>query len=119
MAFVRVASLGAVRSRQARGRGVCVVVEGIEIGLFGVGADVHAMENTCPHADAPLSEGDIEGPVVTCPLHAWQLDVRTGLRPSDPDGFPLACFAVRVRGDDVEVDLDRVLNRRPRRGGAG
>ena len=38
------------------GRGLCVKVDGIDIGLFRVGDDIYAMENRCPHADDPLSE---------------------------------------------------------------
>jgi nitrite reductase/ring-hydroxylating ferredoxin subunit len=111
--FVRVASVEALRAR--RGRGLCVRFGRIDIGLFAVGTRIYAMENRCPHADAPLSDGELEGTVVTCPLHGWRIDVTTGRRPEDGDGFPLPCFAARVTGDDIEIDIDQELNaRRPR-----
>jgi len=87
----------------------------IEIGLFRVGDRIHAMENRCPHAGDPLSEGMLEGSVVVCRAHGWDFDVRTGFRPGNDDGFPIPCFAVQVVGDEVEVDLEQPLNL-PRRG---
>lgn len=93
------------------GRGLHVEIDGIEIGLFRVGDAVYAMENRCPHRDARLSEGELRGCVVVCPAHGWDFDVRTGFKPSDPDGFPIPCFAVRIVGREVWVDLEHVINR--------
>jgi len=97
------------------GRGLCVRVAGIDVGLFRADGRIYAMENRCPHAGLPLSEGRLTGPIVTCRGHDWDYDVRTGHRPDDPDGFPIPCFPVEVDGDDVRVDLDAPLNLRRRR----
>ena len=96
-------------------RGVCVRVDDIDVGLFRVDGEIHALENRCPHAGDPLSEGSLDGAILTCAAHGWCFDVRTGFRPQDPDGFPIPRFAVRVTGGDVEIDLEEVLNRPPRR----
>ena len=101
MAYRKVAKLDDV----PHGRGLCVQVDGIDIGLFRVGDEIHAMENRCPHADDPLSEGSLEGAIITCPSHGWQFDVRTGFRPEDADGFPIPRFKVRLVGDEIEIDL--------------
>lgn len=108
MAFERVAAVSDLRE----GRGLCVQIDGIDVGLFRVGDRVYAMENRCPHAGDPLSEGVLEGCVVTCPAHGWQIDVRTGFRPEDADGFPLPCFSVKVDRDEIFVDLKSPTNRR-------
>jgi nitrite reductase (NADH) small subunit len=55
-----------------------------EIALFNVGGTVYALDNMCPHRGGPLGEGDLQGFVVFCPLHAWQFDVRTGQCPTNP-----------------------------------
>ena len=104
----RVASVADIPS----GRGLCVTIDGIDVGLFKVGDQVYAMENRCPHQGDPLSAGDLEGTVIVCAAHGWAFDVRTGFRPDDADGFPIPCFAVRVENGDVWVDLDHSTNRR-------
>lgn len=106
MSFRRVAHVCDVPER----RGLCVQVDGIEVGLFRVGEAIHAMENRCPHAGHPLSEGELEGTVVVCGLHGWEFDVTTGFRPGNEDGFPNPCFAVRIEAGCVYVDISRSTN---------
>jgi nitrite reductase/ring-hydroxylating ferredoxin subunit len=96
------------------GRGLCVRADGIDVGLFRAEGRVWAMENRCPHQGMPLSEGLLDGPVVRCPAHGWEFDVRTGRRPVDPDGFPVPCFPVEVVGDEVRIDLEAPTNLRRR-----
>lgn len=99
------------------------MVDGVDVALFRVDGRIHAMENACPHAGDPLSEGVLDGCVVVCRAHGWDFDVRTGFKPGDPDGFPIPCFAVRCDGDEVWVDVEEVVNRlrprKPDRGRAG
>jgi len=40
--------------------------------------------------------------VVTCPLHGWEYDVRTGSNTINP-AARLSTFPVRIEGDDVLV----------------
>jgi nitrite reductase/ring-hydroxylating ferredoxin subunit len=39
---------------------------------------LYAMQDTCPHRGASLSAGPLEGGVVTCHLHFWSFDIRSG-----------------------------------------
>ncbi len=111
MAYRQVARLDDI----PHGRGLCVQISGIEVGLFRVDDEIHALENACPHNGDPLSEGVLEGAIVVCAAHGWEFDVRTGFRPQDADGFPIPRFAVRVADGWVEVDLDQPLQRSARR----
>ena len=117
MAFVRVGEASAL----APGAGLCVLVRGVEVGIFRVGDEFLALENACPHAGHRLSEGTVEGHVVTCTAHGWDFDLRTGFRPGDDDGFPIPRFPVRIEGGSLFIDLDAPLPvvRSPRRGGQG
>lgn len=110
MAFARVARVDEIPAD----RGLRVRLGDLEIGLFRVGDAVHAIENPCPHAGYPLSEGFFQGCVIVCPMHGWDFDVTTGFKPDDPDGFPIPCFAVRVDAGEVWVDVDDQVNRPPR-----
>ena len=68
--------------------GFCVTVEDQQIALFKISDDeVAAIGNICPHQGAPLADGfyDIDDCIVTCPLHAWDFDVRNGQRTNGPE----------------------------------
>ena len=54
------------------------LVQGREIFLAKVGDKYYAADNRCPHMGGKLSQGKLEGTVVTCPLHASQFDLRDG-----------------------------------------
>jgi len=86
----------------APGTGRLVEIDGKAIALFNVGGAFHAMEDTCLHAGGPLHEGALEGPIVTCPWHAWEFDVRSGRCDLNPK-VTLSCFDVRVRDGTVEI----------------
>ncbi|MHA6804593.1 bifunctional 3-phenylpropionate/cinnamic acid dioxygenase ferredoxin subunit [Salinifilum ghardaiensis] len=65
--------------------GESVRVEGdVAIAVFNVDGELHAIDDTCTHQDASLSDGWLEGCAVECPLHASCFDLRTGR----PDGPP-------------------------------
>ncbi|PTY00990.1 (2Fe-2S)-binding protein [Verrucomicrobia bacterium LW23] len=67
-------------SELAAGTGRRVLVQpGWEIGVFRTreGA-LHAIDNACPHAGAPLHNGPIVGGDVVCPLHLWSFSLTTG-----------------------------------------
>ena len=39
---------------------------------------VFAIEDLCKHMDEALSPGELQGTILTCPVHGWEYDVRTG-----------------------------------------
>jgi len=54
------------------------MVQGRKIVLAKIGPNYYAADNRCPHMGAGLSEGKLEGFVVTCPRHGSQFDLRDG-----------------------------------------
>jgi nitrite reductase/ring-hydroxylating ferredoxin subunit len=70
------------------------------VALFNVGGQFFAINHVCPHRGGPLAEGRLDDTVVTCPLHGWTFDVRTG-RPDHPGGHTVATYQVKV--DDTSV----------------
>ena len=88
----------------APGAAKTVEVNGKEVALFNVGGSFYAVDNTCKHRGGSLGEGELDGPVVTCPLHAWTYDVTTGECFDDP-ACSIDRFAVRIEDDDVLIEL--------------
>lgn len=37
-----------------------------------------AIDAVCPHRGGPLADGIVADSCVTCPLHGWRFDLRTG-----------------------------------------
>jgi nitrite reductase/ring-hydroxylating ferredoxin subunit len=98
--FVTVARVGEIPD----GRGRQVTVGERWVGLFHVGGRYYAVDNLCLHRGGPLSDGAIQGCVVTCPWHSWQYDLATGTLVQDPV-VGVTCHETRVVGDDVQVRL--------------
>jgi len=55
-----------------------VILEGREILLAKTGDNYYATDNRCPHRKGDLSQGKLEGTVVTCPVHGSQFDISNG-----------------------------------------
>lgn len=55
-----------------------VLAQGREILLARVSDKYYAADNRCPHLGGKLSQGKLEGTVVTCSLHGSQFDLRDG-----------------------------------------
>jgi len=99
--FVKVARLSEIPAETAR----CIEVEGRRIGLFNLGGVILAVDDTCPHAEASLSEGTISGNEVVCPLHYASFNLETGACTGPPADEDLATYPVRIEGDEIEIDL--------------
>ncbi len=82
-----------------------VEAEGRKIALFNSGGAYYAIDDTCTHRGGPLSEGELEGTVVTCPWHGATYDIATGnvLGPPAPEG--VSHYNVQVDGNDINVEL--------------
>lgn len=76
--------------------------------LVNIGGEVFAYENRCVHQAALLSEGSLQGHVLTCRLHEWQYDARSG-GGINPARIQLERYAVEIREDDVFVDVHQVV----------
>lgn len=70
-------------------------IDGVEIAVFNLNGEYHAIANYCIHAGGPLCEGDLVGRHtfdpssleweydpeernIACPWHGWLFDVETG-----------------------------------------
>ena len=100
MAFQKVATLDDLWSGEMRG----LVVEGKKVLLLHIDDTIHAYENACPHKRTPLSQGSLDGKVLTCATHQWEFNACTGTG-INPDSACLEAFAVKVENGDILVDV--------------
>jgi len=101
MAWTKVASTqelppGGAKQAQAGGRTLAV---------FNVDGTFYAIDDTCPHRGAPLSEGTLVGKEVICPWHAARFDVASGNHLCPPARSDVTSYKVQVVGDEVQVDV--------------
>jgi nitrite reductase (NADH) small subunit len=97
-----------------------VEADGREIGIVRWHGEVHALANLCTHQRGPLCRGTLSGrlaasepgelelredaPVLACPWHGWEFDVRTGKAIWD-ERFAVRTYAAAIEGDCVVVDV--------------
>ncbi len=80
-----------------------VEVEGERIALCNVDGEFRAVQDQCTHEHFPLSEGQLDGDVLTCSLHGARFDVETGEVLGLPADEPVKIYQVRVEGEDILV----------------
>jgi nitrite reductase/ring-hydroxylating ferredoxin subunit len=84
------------------GTALCTPTAAGEVAVFNVDGDLLAVEARCLHKGGRLADGMVSGGVVTCPLHWWRYDLRTGERLGAPD-LRLTRYPVRVTDGRIEV----------------
>ncbi len=78
----------------------------IEVALFNIAGEIHAVSNICPHQHSPvIHEGyvDVDACTVTCPLHNWAFDLRTG-RVMGGGLAALKTYQIRIEGETVLME---------------
>jgi nitrite reductase/ring-hydroxylating ferredoxin subunit len=120
MATYRVGKLSQLQDHQQ----FVTEVAGRSIGILRSNGELFALRNICPHQQGPLCEGalfpahkatvthdgtvteylDHENPVIACPRHGWEFDVRTGTCLADPHRR-VATYPVSIVGDDIIIEL--------------
>jgi 3-phenylpropionate/trans-cinnamate dioxygenase ferredoxin component len=88
------------------------IVAHVPVAVFNADGELFAIDDTCTHQDASLSEGWLEDCLIECPLHAASFDLRTGRPTGLPAKRPVRTYDVVVRDGVVYVDAQ------PREGGA-
>lgn len=79
-------------------------VESEEIIVSLVEDKFYAFSAICSHAYAEMINGDLDGHLVTCPLHFSEFDIRDGCPLDPPATEPLKTFDVLVEDNKVYVN---------------
>ena len=90
-----------------------------EVLVARVDDNYYVADNRCPHMSGRLSQGKLEGAVVTCPVHGSQFDLKDGkvVRWLKGEGFmakvgkalkppkKLTVYTVQVKDDQVMIEI--------------
>ena len=76
---------------------------GKQILLVNVDGNIYAIANMCTHRGGPLSDGTLEGKVVSCPWHGGQFDVTTGKVIGPPPEIDEQAYQVKIQGNDIII----------------
>ncbi|RZU31771.1 Rieske 2Fe-2S domain-containing protein [Blastococcus saxobsidens] len=80
----------------ADGEMIAVEHEGSVVAVAMLAGELHAFDDTCPHAGCSLTEGELEGHTVVCPCHMATFDVTTGEIVEGPAPSGIATWSVAV-----------------------
>lgn len=76
-----------------------------ELAVYRLGDEFFCTDDVCTHGLVSLSNGDVEGGQIFCPLHGGAFDIRTGAATELPCRVRLKTYRVEVVGDEIFADL--------------
>ena len=85
------------------GKPMKIVVDSTPVCLVKIKEEVFAVEDTCSHSEASLSEGELNGYRIECWLHGAEFDLRTGEAVVPPAVAPLKRFVVERNSDQLLI----------------
>lgn len=80
-----------------------VPVEGEPVAVYNVDGELYATDDRCTHSVASLSDGELDGDCIVCPVHGGMFHVPTGRALSFPVTVDVATRPIEVDGDEVYV----------------
>jgi toluene monooxygenase system ferredoxin subunit len=103
MSFRRVADAASLWPGEMKG----LIVDTTRVLLVNLDGEVHAYEDSCPHRGVALSCGKLEASsgVLTCAMHLWQYDARTG-KGVNPRGGGLRRLPMKLEDDGIWVEVE-------------
>ena len=81
-----------------------ISIDGREILVSNINGVFFAVDDTCTHSGASLSEGSLNGCIITCGWHKAEFDCKTGKLTKFPAKLrDLTSYNVTVESDNVFV----------------
>ncbi len=101
MALIKVCKVGDVPE------GGCfrAEVDGLPaLAVFNVDREYFAINDTCSHGEASLSDGDIDDGQVECPWHNARFCIKSGKALTFPAVEPQKTYQIRLVDDDIMIE---------------
>jgi nitrite reductase/ring-hydroxylating ferredoxin subunit len=89
-----------------------VTIEGIDILIINIDGKFYAIDALCTHYGGDLSDGTLQGNILTCPIHEAKFDVSNGKvisPPTEPLDRPiienLTSYPLRIEGQEIYIKI--------------
>ncbi len=83
-----------------------VTADGKEILVVNIDGNYCAIDDTCTHAGASLSEGTLDGSVLTCGWHGAKFDCKTGKLSAFPAKIKdLGSYKVVIESENIFLQV--------------
>jgi nitrite reductase/ring-hydroxylating ferredoxin subunit len=89
----------------AAGEMLTLTVNGLTILVYHVDGKFYATDESCTHAQGPLSAGNLDGKIITCILHGSCFDITNGTVVCAPATVPLKTYPVTLDGEIGRVTI--------------
>jgi nitrite reductase/ring-hydroxylating ferredoxin subunit len=73
--------------------------------LINYEGEFYALGDCCTHQDASLSDGEIVGDELECPLHGGSFKIKTGAPASFPVVTPTPKYEIKVEDDKILIGI--------------
>ncbi len=97
----------------ADGEMIAVQHDGSVVAVAMLAGELHAFDDTCPHAGCSLAEGELDGHTVACPCHMATFDVTTGDVVEGPAQSGIAIWSVAVADGALVISEPRSPEGKP------
>ncbi len=103
--WIRIAGVSDIHEQH----GTLVNLDGEDIVIFKVNGEYFALNNVCAHQHfSMLHQGMLEDCTVSCPMHGWTYDLRTG-RATTGQGS-VAAYNVKIDNKDIFIERRDVIS---------
>ena len=83
-----------------------ITVDGKEIAVSNVDGNYFAIDDTCTHSGASLSEGKLDDSIVTCDWHGAQFDCKNGKLIKFPGEIEdLKSYKIVIESENIFVEI--------------
>ncbi len=87
----------------------------VDVAVFNIGGIFYAISNICIHQGGPLSQGFLDGNIVTCPWHGWKYSVMDGKSPHEGgdsvNSYPVSVSEGRVYVSPVPAKVGKRISK--------